>query len=87
MDDEQYRPGDIWSSKDGKRNVVIVNDLRGLRGTVYTIRNLTTGRDSRIERQGLVKKFRHMGFDPAFKANACTRASTMTCDRGREHGR
>ncbi|SHU66389.1 Uncharacterised protein [Mycobacteroides abscessus subsp. abscessus] len=69
MDDEQYRPGDIWSSKDGKRNVVIVAGLRGLRGTVYTIRNLTTGRDSRIERPGLVKKFRHVGFDPAFKAN------------------
>lgn len=69
MSDETHRLGEVWASKDGKRHVVIVASLRGLRGTTYTIRNLATGRDSRIELQGLVKKFRRLGFDPSIQGS------------------
>jgi len=67
MADEMYHPGANWSAKDGKRNVVIIDCVKGSRGLEFTIRNLHTARESRIEWAGLVKKFRYMGFDPAFE--------------------
>lgn len=63
---ERFCPGAQWSSKDGKRNVVIVESERGQRGPAFVIRNLSTGRDNRIEIAGLMRKFQHTGFDPAF---------------------
>jgi hypothetical protein len=64
--DEAYQPGAKWTSKDGKRNVVVVSDELGFRGPAFMIRNLDSGRENRIEIQGLMKKFRYTGFDPAF---------------------
>ncbi|WP_301122998.1 hypothetical protein [Mycolicibacterium fortuitum] len=63
--DEAYQLGAQWSSKDGERKVVIVAGQRGSRGTEFVIRNLKTGRESRIELAGLVKKFRYTGLDQA----------------------
>lgn len=63
---EIYQPGANWISRDGKRNVVIVSDELGYRGPAFLIRNLETGRESRIEVTGLHRKFRFDGFDPAF---------------------
>jgi len=59
----EYRPGANWSSNDGERNVVIVSDELGYRGPAFVIRNLATGRKSRIEIAGLLSKFRFVGFD------------------------
>ena len=49
---EIYQPGANWISRDGKRNVVIVSDELGYRGPAFLIRNLETGRESRIEVTG-----------------------------------
>jgi hypothetical protein len=50
--------GANWTSKDGKRNIVIVSDDLGYRGPAFTIRNLETDRQCRIEITGLINKFR-----------------------------
>lgn len=66
---DKYSPGANWSSNDGKRNVVIVSDEVGYRGPAFIIRNLATGRKSRIEAPGLNKKFRFVGFDYRLSAS------------------
>lgn len=63
---DQYKSGACWSSRDGQRNVVIVKDAEGLRSQAFIIRNLATGRESRIELAGLNRKFRFVGHDPSF---------------------
>lgn len=65
MSGEAFLVGANWSSKDGKRNVVIEAELNQGRERTFMIRNLVTGRVGRIELSGLARKFRFAGYDPA----------------------
>lgn len=64
---DQYKPGANWTSKDGKRNIVITHEGLQGRGKWFAIRNLATGMTRYIELSGLDRKFRFTGYDPAFK--------------------
>ena len=64
---EHYLPGANWTSKDGRRHIVIVREIHSHRGRAFTIRNLSTGRESQIEISGLSRKFNFGGYDPAFE--------------------
>ncbi|MEX7474249.1 hypothetical protein AB4Z39_31635 [Mycobacterium adipatum] len=58
--------GANWASEDSKRTVVINQEIDSLRGRAFVIRNVATGRSNRIELGGLTRKFRFLGYDPAY---------------------
>lgn len=63
---EMFLVGANWVSDDGKRNVVINREVTGGRDRTFVIRNVQTGRSNRIELPGLTRKFRFVGYDPAY---------------------
>ena len=67
-EENAYSPGANWSSRDGRRNIVIDRELQSYRGRAFSIRNLSTNRLTNIELSGLLRKFRFVGYDPNYSS-------------------
>ncbi len=64
--DRMFMIGANWEARNGSRIVVINREIDSFRGRAFVIRNVATGRSNRIELPGLTRKFRFLGYDPAY---------------------